>query len=260
MTRPASASSEGPAAYSASENHPESRKAALHSPARLERGERPKVSNREMRYLGRMEIDALLDASTPLIRPVMATGSSPALTSVSIRGTRFQPSRARRDARCKVLEMPTVVCLGDSLTAWIGTPWPSLIPAPTLVAAREGATVDDLEAQLIDAHGDVAIVTVGTNDVLRLDRPLPDRLPDLNFARVAFIDTMLFLPFHPRRYRHVLADRRREMRKTLHASGHDVLSPPLPPWCWHRDGIHPNARGHRKIGAAVWDWLESNML
>ena len=151
-----------------------------------------------------------------------------------------------------------LLCFGDSLTAQPHA-WPLRMPNAVVVAvqgARAADVPDQLEGQptCTDAVG-----TIGTNDVLQLGRPLGiDCLPSLLDAvpsqRVALLDVLLFLPFHPIKYWPELRSRRRAIRVALRATGLPLLRPSLGPLCWQRDGIHPNVRGQRKMAAAVAAW------
>lgn len=154
-----------------------------------------------------------------------------------------------------------IVCLGDSLSAFPDA-WPSLFDDAAVVAVV-GARIGHLAAQIADApDAQTAVVTIGTNDALQLGQPLdlallPDEISMLRerYRRVFFLDVILFLPYHPPRYWPELSSRRGHVRSALHATRVETLRPRLGPLCWRRDGIHPNARGHRCIATAVQGML-----
>jgi len=153
-----------------------------------------------------------------------------------------------------------LIAFGDSLSANAGA-WPSLV-GDVAVVAEVGAKIPDLAAQLDAAPpGNGAVVTIGTNDALS-GAPIPAEclreyvaLMRSRYGRVAVVRAVLFRPWHPRKeWVRWLGERRDEAVAALGSVGAEVITPRLGPLCWSRDGIHPNARGQRRIARAVSRW------
>ena len=106
------------------------------------------------------------------------------------------------------------------------------------------------------------VVSVGTHDALGFGQPLDlESLRTLTetlahrYQRAALIDIMLCFPLHLRRSRAELAERRRSIRTVLASPPLQAVRLSLNVLSWHRDGIHPNGRGQRRVEAAASSWL-----
>lgn len=163
----------------------------------------------------------------------------------------------------------TIVCLGDSITSGVGaSPGPAY---PALLASRLGTEVLNLGVpgdtaegglarvdQALEANPWLVIVELGGNDVLnrvppeRTEAALRQILERLLAADVAVVLVELDVPFGGR-YAEIYGRLGEEFDVPVLE---DTLGEILTDASLKADPIHPNARGHEVLAAAVAEEVE----
>lgn len=159
---------------------------------------------------------------------------------------------------------PVIVCFGDSITTGLGVgpkeAYPYLLASelrvPVVVEGKPGATTESALAHVVDLiayHPWLVIVELGGNDALRQVDPkrteralqtLLTRLLEAG-ARVLLVE----IPAPPgTAYRSIYTRLASDLDVPLLAN---VVPTVLADPQLTRDGLHPNAAGHREIAAAL---------